>query len=470
MMKFDTDKLAALMIRICIRLGKHIRFKTWQPGEKLKILLVGYNGKKNTGSDTRVESMARQFLHILGDENVEIGVVVFDEQVVDHYFPPPIKQQRISSIFFWPLLKVCSAYHLVVLSEGGCLKSKFSNSLLLYFLEGVGIAKKQRKPCLAYGVEAGYMDKFIYHMAAKICNKAYFITRTQQSLDLVGKMNLKGELGTDTAWIFNPSPKKWAVQELKQKVKWDARRPLVGVSVINPFCWPVKSDIKRYLKRDWRKNPNAHYKWWYFFSESAVRRQKFESYLSCIAKAVDAFAQKHAAHVVIFGMEALDLHPCQRLQQLMRTPAHIFSSCDYNGYEMTSLLRQLSLLVTSRYHARVLSMPAGVPSIAVSMDERLHNLLAESDHLRDYYLDTDSPHLESQLSQAMEKMWCNREDVCYEILNTIPAYLKTLADMGRTFRNLVKRDFPELPLAKAPDNWTGYLPPLYPELHQMIKK
>jgi polysaccharide pyruvyl transferase WcaK-like protein len=230
----------------------------------------------------------------------------------------------------------------------------------------------------------------------------------------------------------------------------------------------VKPDLKRFLKRDWRKNPTGHYKRWYFFSESHERKKKFESYISAIAKAVDSFAQKHDVQVAIFGMEALDLFPCQQLKKILETPAAVFSSRDYSGYQMTALLRNLSFLITSRYHARVLSMPAGVPSIAISMDERLYNLLAESNHLQDYYIDTDHPNLHTQLEQAMEKIWAQKEIVSRQILDTIPSYLIKLANMGMTFSKLVTENFPELPVPRTTDDWKNYLPPLNADLHQII--
>ena len=40
--------------------------KSWQPGEKLKLLFAGYNGTRNMGSDVRVSEMLRQTRHILG--------------------------------------------------------------------------------------------------------------------------------------------------------------------------------------------------------------------------------------------------------------------------------------------------------------------------------------------------------------------------------------------------------------------
>ncbi len=49
--------------------------RSWQPGEKLKLLCAGYNGTRNTGSDVRVEEILRQLRRVLGAENLELSVM-----------------------------------------------------------------------------------------------------------------------------------------------------------------------------------------------------------------------------------------------------------------------------------------------------------------------------------------------------------------------------------------------------------
>ena len=62
------------------------RGRTWEPGEKLKLLFAGYNGTRNTGSDIRVEEMIRQVRRILGAENVELGVMTQNFDLTRGYF------------------------------------------------------------------------------------------------------------------------------------------------------------------------------------------------------------------------------------------------------------------------------------------------------------------------------------------------------------------------------------------------
>lgn len=35
-------------------------YSQWKPGDKLELLLVGYNGARNTGADARVAAIVRQ--------------------------------------------------------------------------------------------------------------------------------------------------------------------------------------------------------------------------------------------------------------------------------------------------------------------------------------------------------------------------------------------------------------------------
>jgi hypothetical protein len=78
-------------------------------------------------------------------------------------------------------------------------------------------------------------------------------------------------------------------------------------------------------------------------------------------------------------MEELDEPLAGAVLERMRhgTRARVFSSREHDASRMTTLLRSLDLLVTSRYHAAVLSMAAAVPQLAVGHDLRLVSLYQE---------------------------------------------------------------------------------------------
>lgn len=444
-------------------------YERWSKGKKLKILLVGYNGARNTGADVRVEAMTRQFYHILGEENVQISIMTLNKSLTEVYFKPPTQMIEFSSIFFLPLLRECSRHHIAVLSEGSCFKSKFANALTTFFFGASGIMSAQKKPCIAYGSEAGEMDSLLKSFVKHYCKDTYVISRTEPSCKIVKSLGLKGETGTDTAWIFPPAEKKWA-EEILKKNNWDGEKPVIGIAVINPFYWPVRPNLFKFIKMKLLKEKREdNYDKWYFFSTSLEREKKFENYLSGIASAVNKFVKKYNFFPVIIGMEKLDFNACRKLQERIENKPPVFWSGEYDGYQMTSILHSLSLLVTSRYHARVLSMTAGVPSIAISMDERLENLFKETGHINEYYLSCDEENIGEKLFWMLEKLWNNREKVKEELLKSIPGYLEKMAKMGKTFKNFLKENFKGIELKEDPEDIFGFLPPLYPELEKILK-
>ncbi len=445
-------------------------YNYWKQGDKLKILLVGYNGARNTGADVRVEAMIRQFYHILGEENIEISILTLDIKNTEVYFKPPTKTIYLNSVYFKNLLVDCSQAHIAVLSEGSCFKSKFANALTTFFFGAAGIMKSQNKPCIAYGSEAGAMDWLLKSFVKHYCKKAFIISRTEQSHKEVEKLGLKGDIGTDTAWIFPPGEKIWAIEELK-RVGWDGKKEILGIAVINPFYWPVRPNMTKFLKMKLlREKREDNYDKWYFFSTSKERNEKFKRYIEAVAKSVNIFIEKHNYFPVLIAMERLDYGACQEVKKKLNVDAPFFWSQEYDGYQITSILHHLSILITSRYHARVLSMTGGVPSIAISMDERLKNLLEETGHYNDYYLSVDDPELDEKLPIMMEKLLINREKVKEEILKTIPSYLKKMAHMGKIFKQFLRENFKGITLKPDPPSWEGYLPKLYPELEKIMEK
>ena len=84
----------------------------------------------------------------------------------------------------------------------------------------------------------------------------------------------------------------------------------------------------------------------------------------------------------------------------------IFSSRDYNASQMTNILRSLELLVTSRYHAGVLSLEAQIPQIAVGHDTRLKGFYGELG-LENYLIDYMSPEIWHKLEEKVDELLKN---------------------------------------------------------------
>lgn len=243
-------------------------------------------------------------------------------------------------------------------------------------------------------------------------------------------MGLKGHFGTDAAWNFDSSSHaEWAVTELQQS-GWNGTSPLLGIAPINPFWWPVRPLLTKWVKAKLTGDHSLQFQLWYFFSWSKQRELQFEHYLDAIAHSVNEFAAKHPCHVVILGMERLDADACNKLNAKLTKPASVYLSADHDGYEMAAILRQLSILITSRYHAQVLSMGARVPSVAISMDERLDNIMQEMDLSQYQLLHADDTELASELTSVLEHILFHQEQIKDKIRRQLVFYQNTLDEMG----------------------------------------
>src|ERR1700757_1434684 len=221
--------------------------KTWQPGEKLKLLFAGYNGTRNTGSDVRVEEMLRQIRHILGAENVAFSVMSQNFDFSRGYFSGT-GQVHLPDIFPPFLAREVPRHHGVVACEGSAFKSKFANALTTMMIGSVGIAAAQNKLSVGYGSEAGHMDPLVARMCARYCKDSLIITRNVESREMLRELGVPTELGTDTAWTFEPLPADYGRQVLRE-VGWDESAKVLVVCPINPFEWPVKASLGKLVAR-----------------------------------------------------------------------------------------------------------------------------------------------------------------------------------------------------------------------------
>ena len=377
------------------------RYEEWKSGRKLKILLVGYNGARNTGSDVRVAAIAAQIGELFGKDQVHITVMTLDKESLSGYFDDDVELLPFSSFFPFHLYRACCSHHAAILCEGSTLKSTFANALTLFMCEAASVMKSQGKPCLAYGSEVGQMEPFLVRAVRRLCSDTYFITRTEESYVALKRLGLHGHAGTDAAWHYDGAISDEAAKALLLARGWDGKKPLLGIAVINPFCWPVRASLGKWVRGQLTGNLSGQYDRWYFFSDSPKRRAAYKRYIREIARGAETFMKKKDYFPVLIGMEKLDGKPCRDLQKQLKADSAVFLSGDHPASVMTGILRSLSALVTSRYHAAVLSMEEGCPVVAVSMDERLDSIMKELKLDEDYLLHVNDKYLGRDLFRAL---------------------------------------------------------------------
>ncbi|MBS1792152.1 MAG: polysaccharide pyruvyl transferase family protein [Acidobacteria bacterium] len=440
--------------------------RRWHPGEKLKLLFTGYNGTRNTGADVRVEEMLRQIKHILGEENCELSVLSQNFDLTSGYFKG-INQVKLPDIFPQMLYREIPKFDGVVACEGSMFKSKFANALTTMMVGSLGIASAQNKLSVGYGAEAGQMDPMLAKMVARYCKDSLVITRNPESQDVLGKLGVSTELGTDTAWTFEPHANEYGYSELR-KAGWDEQSPVLVVCPINPFWWPVKASVSKFVAKTlFGAYKDSHYRSVYFHRSGPEVDAAYNHYLTGMSNAVERFRKETGVFVVLVCMEMLDRKACEEMSHnLGGVP--VFSSETYDMYQLVSILRSCHLMVSSRYHGIVTSMPALVASAGVTMDERIRNLMHERGH-QDLLLNVDDPDLEERLYGIMGKLLKDHESIRDGIGRTVAKNLKVMAKMGVYFEEHVQRRYPEFPIRRGLQNWEDYLPPLSPNLRRLLE-
>jgi polysaccharide pyruvyl transferase WcaK-like protein len=441
--------------------------KRWTPGERLKLLFAGYNGTRNTGSDVRVEETLRQIRHVLGAKNVEFSVMTQNFDRTKGYFEGS-RQVHLPDVFPPFLFREVHANHGVVSCEGSMFKSKFANALTTMMIGSLGLASAENKLSVAYAGDAGHMDDLIQRMCARYTKDSLVITRSLESQQLLSGLGVPNELGADTAWTFEPHPPEYGRKALRE-AGWDEKTPILVLCPIHPFVWPVRASIAKYIARATTGAfKDSQYRTVYFFESGADVDRKLKHYISGYTNAAKAFLQKHKVFPILVAMERLDAVACREIaKEIPGIP--IFTSDDYDMFQLVSILRECTYMVSSRYHGIVTSMPAQVVSAGVTMDERIRNLMRERGH-QHLLLNVDDAELEPKLLQVMDSLVTEAEEIRDSIGRTVVSNLKAMSRMAVFLEDEVRRTYPEFPLRHGVLGWQDNLPPMNEALRKLVEE
>ena len=363
-----------------------------------KILLLGYNGANNTGSEARLLSIIDDVRAILGPE-VLITVPTLNEANLRRYLQEDefLKIAPIASIFFSDIRKLVNEHDILILVEGSCYMDTWTSALLWAFLYATRCANNFKKPSLAYAVDVGHLSSFNKWLVKREASKTdLIITRTGSAAEELKKIGVTApiDVTADCAFTFKTDEK----DENILKENWpDSNSGFVGLAPVDFYLWPV-------VMRPWGKKENQ-YKWPYYFSRSKDRVGKSENLALKWAQEADRIIERYGKRVALICMEEVDEPLARSIKEKMKNPemVKIFSSREYNASEMTSILRSLDLLATSRYHAGVLSLEAQIPQIAIGHDTRLRGFYRELG-IEDYFIDYMLTEVWDKLSEKVDKL------------------------------------------------------------------
>jgi polysaccharide pyruvyl transferase WcaK-like protein len=439
----------------------------WTPGEQLRLLFAGYNGTRNTGSDVRVQETLRQIRHVLGAKNVDFSVMTQSFERTKGYFEGS-RQVYLPDVFPPFLFREVHANHGVVTCEGSMFKSKFANALTTMMIGSLGLASAENKLSVAYAGDAGHMDDLIQWMCSRYTNESLVITRSLESQQMLSGLGVPNELGADTAWTFEPHPPEYSRKALCE-AGWDEKTPILVLCPIHPFVWPVRASIGKYLARvTTGAYKDSQYRTVYFFESGPEVDRRLKHYIQGYTQATKAFLQKHKVFPILVAMERLDAVACREIAKgIPGIP--IFTSDEHDMFQLVSILRQCTYMVSSRYHGIVTCMPAQVVSAGVTMDERIRNLMRERGH-QHLLLNVDDPDLEPRLIQVMESLVTEAEQIRESVGRTVVTNLKAMSRMAIFLEDEVRRTYPEFPLRQGVLSWEDNLPPLNETLRNLAEE
>jgi len=443
----------------------------WKAGEPLKVLLAGYSGTRNTGADVRVEEMVRQFRHIFGDEWIDLSLLSIDPEMSRGYFRT-VKQLHLPQLFPKFLFDSVHEQHMVIACEGSMFKSKFANALATMMVGSLGLALAEHKIAVGYGGEAGKMDESLQNLVREYCQGALIIARNTESQRVLGDLGVASRPGTDTAWTFEPADTSVGEQLLRD-AGWDGEAPVLALCPINPFWWPVRPDVTRAASRALTgAHKEAHYSSVYFHNSGSEVDEKQTRYLTAIADAVLAFQKEQKVFPILVGMEKLDRKAAEALRPMLGGKTPLFISDEHDMYEMVSVLRRCSMLVSSRYHAIVTSMPGGVASAGITMDERIRNLMKDRG-TPDLALEVDDPKLAENLLTVLKRLHAEPDTIRNGIDLCVLKNLERMGEMGMSLVEHVRENIPDFPfregMGKGGDPW-DHLPSLPSDVQKILER
>lgn len=339
---------------------------------KPKVLLVGYNGANNTGAEAKLLVIIDEIRSVLGPEAC-ITIPSLNVENLRRYLQEGSNLKIIPvrpSMFFFDIKKFVKENDLIMLVEGSTYMDTWGSVLLWYYLLATRYAHSMKKPCIGYAVDAGSASalnrRLIRHEASKT---DLILPRSVEAATRLKKWEVTApiEVTADNAFAFRPNP---ADEGLLRKV-WPEASHVVGFAAEDIYKWPV-------VIRPWGRRIYC-YRWPYYYTHTHASLEKGDRLAEVLAAQADRIIKEHDKDIALLGMEGLDSAFINKVRALMKLPerTRVFTAFDYNASQMTCILRGLDLLITSRFHAGVLSLESQIPQTAIGHDMRIKDLYTD---------------------------------------------------------------------------------------------
>jgi polysaccharide pyruvyl transferase WcaK-like protein len=260
------------------------------------------------------------------------------------------------------------------------------------------------------------------------------MARTQKAAERLKKYGVTApiEVTADNAFSFRPKPQD---HDLLKRV-WPEASHVVGMAAEDIYIWPVQ--IRLWDKKEYR------YRWPYYYQHSKACKAKSELLVDVLAFQADEIIEKYDEDIALLSMEGLDTTFTNKIQKHMKNAnrTRVFSSAQYNASQMASILRGLDLLITSRYHAGVLSLPHQVPQTAIGHDLRIQDLYSDLG-TPELFVDHEDPDRYKKLSDNVELLFDHYSELRAHLRKGYREYETREKRNIQLFRAFLEANYPE---------------------------
>ena len=371
--------------------------------EKLNVLLFGYNGVNNTGSEAKLLTTINDLREVFGERLGEISILTQNIENQRRY----VKDNSISLIRIAPSSVLnpkllFGRSDILFLSEGSTFIDHFSSLFIQLFCFAARIAKLKGQKVVAYANDCGNLKPINQRILRRTMNRSIDLVmlRNPDARDRMRQYGVDRPINVtaDGAYLY-PTPSKDLVESVRKRLELDPKqRPVVGIAPKEFFWWPIAP--KPFGKKE------DLYMWPFYHSWTEEGRRNSAAYIEQTAGYADWVIEKLNADVLLIAMEHMDYPPIKAIYEAMRNKEHarLVPSDEYDVDEIVAALSLMRFQVTTRYHSTVLASPFGVPMISVSSDTRCEAVFRELD-MMDLFIDyVAHPELKPMVADLKERL------------------------------------------------------------------
>lgn len=416
---------------------------------KVNILLFGYNGVNNTGSEAKLLTTIIDLKEVLKDKLGKLGVLTQSKEKQKRYVrDKEIEIIEIGSVtaFFNPTILFTKKYDLLILNEGSTFIDHFSSLFLYMFCLGAIEAKSRGMKVVSYGNDCGHLKSFNQKILIFTLNNFVdmIMLRNPDAIKRMKEYGVKKEihLTADGAYEY-PTPNNEYITHLLKKLELNPDdKPIIGIAPKEFFWWPIVP--KLYGEKEFCYRYPFYHNWTKEGEESSKK------YIEQTVRYCDWLIEKFNANVAIIAMEDMDYPPSKKIYDSLKhkDSARLIPSNEYVVDDIVSVLSKLKFQLTTRYHTTVLASPFGIPMIAVSSDTRCEAVFREIE-IMDYYLNyvthpSHLPNIENLFDWMIdrtEKLIKNEDELKNKILKSHTVFYERCRRNREIFKEWFEKNF-----------------------------